>query len=72
MRKITAFLLLMTFVGLLLLSLACGGSGYEGDDPKNKPAKEAAGIETPEEPATPPMGEPSPDVEPPAEEGEGG
>lgn len=72
MRRITGFLLLLVFVGLLLINLACGGSGYKTGDPKNQKAQEAAGVAT-EKPADvpAPVPEGATSTEPPAEIAEG-
>ncbi len=72
MKKITAFLLLLAFVGVFFISVACGGSGYEGGDPKNAKAKEAAGISTPSNETAPtPTAEGGSTTEAPADMGEG-
>jgi hypothetical protein len=72
MNRILGTVLLVAFLGLLFISLACGGSGYEGDDPKNQPARDAVGIPPvePDEGAAPPGAPvPPPDAETPAPEG---
>ena len=68
MKRITCFLLLVAFVGLLFFNLACGGSGYESGDPKNEPAKEAAGVDAPDEPVAEPVPEGSNLTEPPPQD----
>ena len=72
MSRITGFLLLLVFVGLLLINVACGGSGYESGDPKNQKAQEAAGVATEQPEETPtPVPEGATSTEPPAEIAEG-
>jgi len=71
MKRVITLLLLMTIIGLFLLNIACGGSGYQGGDPKNAPAKKASGIATKEEPAPPPIPEGATGTEPPPEVQEG-
>ena len=54
MRRIAGFLLLLFLISIVVVAIGCGGGGYEGGDPKNEPAKDAAGItETEEEPVSP-------------------
>jgi hypothetical protein len=70
MNRIIASILLAVFLGLLFVSLACGGGGYEGDDPKNEPARDAVGAPAepagPTEPAPPEGVMPTPPEEEPA------
>ena len=71
MKRILTLLLLVAFIGLFLLNIACGGSGYQGKDPKNDPAKKAGGVEVKPKPVPPPIPEGATGTEPPPEVQEG-